>query len=695
MLCSKCHSNNNETDYFDERNCKTEPKVIILPKENIYNINFSEKSEAERALVENNNNKEDIAISHKKAKSSNINNPKNILNENNINFINNNENNINKINNSKKINDNNNYINNTKNINNDNKTNNNNKGYQFKKSNLFKDYCKKIKSKNKNDINLEGSLSSKFLCFQDIDSSFESKKEEDDNNNDYKNEKGLGLKSIFSRRNKRSRSLTHNSIILKKLKSIQINVPLPHELLVIKKKGDPKSKYIRGKKLGKGTFGFVYESINKIFNNKVAMKIIQKDYNMDDTLIKNEIDILKKLSHPNIVRIYEFYESNINFYLINEFCPEGELYNYINNSTLNEQQLAVIFYQVFSGLKYMHENNILHRDLKPENILISKKETDLLDGNEYFWIQIIDFGTAKIFENDKKENLVVGSPYYIAPEVLNKDYNEKCDTWSVGVILYMFLVGKPPFNGKTNDEIVNSIQTSNYDENNPKLITHSEEVQNLIKHLLDKDINKRFSAKEALNHEWFKKFNGRKLFENFEEKDIQHYIDNLFNYTINSKIQQLVIAFLVHNLPHTESSLIILKFYRYFNTAGDCKLSKDELKEGLCKYREKEEVDKNLEQLFKLLDGDKDGYIEYEEFLRACIDKKDILNDEYLQYAFKFLDTDNKHLLSAQQINSAFFSKENKVLELAITKDILEMDEDGDEMIDFEEFKKFMLKTMK
>ena len=499
----------------------------------------------------------------------------------------------------------------------------------------------------------------------------------------------------FQRKKKKSTTLMENSNILKQLFYAEMSIPISQEILVQQQKGNPSDKYIRGKKIGNGTFGSVYESKNIIFNNTVAMKIIPKDYHMDNLLIKNEIDILKKLSHPNIVRIYEFYESKNCFYIINEFCPEGELYNYINNSTLTEQQLSVIFYQVFSGLKYLHENNILHRDLKPENILISKKEIDLQDNAEYFWIQIIDFGTAKIFENDKNENLVVGSPYYIAPEVLNKNYNEKCDTWSVGVILYMFLVGKPPFNGKDNAEIVNSIRTQNYDENNPKLLTRSEEVRDLIKHLLDKDTNKRLSAKEALNHQWFKTFNGRKLFKNFKKEDIEPFIDNLFNYTVNSKIQQLVIAFLVHNLPHTESSHNILKFYRYFNKAGDCRLTKEELIDGLCKYRDKDEVNEKVDNLIYLLDNDNNGFIEYEEFLRACINKKEILNDEYLKYAFKFLDKENKNILSAEEINSALLIGKNKLFEVAINKVINDLDTDGDGMINFDEFKQLMLRTMK
>lgn len=110
-------------------------------------------------------------------------------------------------------------------------------------------------------------------------------------------------------------------------------------------------------------------------------------------------------------------------------------------------------------------------------------------------------------------------------------------------MLYMFLVGRAPFDGENRNEIINSIKTKDYDENNPKLLEHSPEVRDLIKHLLEKDTNKRFSAKEALNHIWFKKFNGRKLFANFNKKDIEPYIDNLLNYTFNSKNSTISYSF--------------------------------------------------------------------------------------------------------------------------------------------------------
>ena len=500
----------------------------------------------------------------------------------------------------------------------------------------------------------------------------------------------------FVRKGKRSTTLIEKSKLGQKLIAAEMNVQVKQETLIIQEKGNPSKKYKPTKILGSGSFGSVYEAKNTIFQNTVAMKVIKKDPNneIDEQEIKNEIDILKKLSHPNIVKIYEFYISNSHYYIITEFCKEGELFSYIKNK-YSERQLAVLFYQVFSGLWYLHDNKILHRDIKLENIMISGKERDQTTNEELFWIKIIDFGTAKIFDKNKKEKDVVGSSYYIAPEVLKQNYNEKCDTWSVGVILYMTLVGRAPFDGKDDDEIIYKISTANYNTKEPKLLNHSDEVRDLVSKLLQKDINKRLSAKEALEHPWFEKFGGRSLFCNFKKEDVEPYINNLFNYSFNSKIQQLVIAFLVHNLPTNESSVIILKLFRYFDKSGNCKLTKEELREGLYEYRDKEQVDNYVENLFILLDGDNNGYIEYEEFLRACIDKKLISKKSYLKYAFKFLDQDRTETLTTQKIIKAFVMKPNLILEAVFNKTLNNVDKDGDGIINYQEFEELMLNCMK
>ena len=499
----------------------------------------------------------------------------------------------------------------------------------------------------------------------------------------------------FKRKGKRSTTLKERDKLSQKLLEAEMTLQVKQENLIIQEKGNPSKKYKPTKMIGSGSFGSVYEAKNTIFQNIVAMKVIKKDPNneLDEQEIRNEIDILKKLSHPNIVKIYEFYISKSHYYIVTEFCKEGELFSYIKNK-YSERQLAVLFYQVFSGLWYLHDNKILHRDIKLENIMISRKETDNETGEELFWAKIIDFGTAKIFEKNKKEKDVVGSSYYIAPEVLKQNYNEKCDTWSVGVILYMMLVGRAPFDGKDDEEIICKINSADYNSKEPKLLKHSSEVRDLVSKLLQKDTEKRYSAKEALAHPWFEKFGGRSLYSNFKRDEIEPYINNLFNYSFNSKIQQLVIAFLVHNLPSDDSSIIVLKLFRYFNKSGNCKLTKEELMNGLYDYRDKNEVNKVVDHLFTLLDGDNNGYIEYEEFLRACIDKKTILTNTYLKYAFKFLDKEKTGTLNTQKIIKAFVLTPNKLLEAVFNNTLNSVDHDSDGIINFEEFQELMLKCM-
>ena len=502
-------------------------------------------------------------------------------------------------------------------------------------------------------------------------------------------------KKKFVRKGKRSTTLKERTKLSQKLLAEEMNLQVKQENLIIQEKGNPSKKYKPTKLLGTGSFGSVYEAKNTIFQNVVAMKVINKDPNneLDEQEIRNEIDILKKLSHPNIVKIYEFYISNSHYYIVTEFCRDGELFSYIKNK-YSERQLAVLFYQVFSGLWYLHDNKILHRDIKLENIMISQKEKDNETGEELFWAKIIDFGTAKIFEKNKTEKDVVGSSYYIAPEVLKQNYNEKCDTWSVGVILYMMLVGRAPFDGKDDEEIILKINSADYNSKEPKLMKHSPEVRDLVSKLLQKDTDKRYSAKEAIAHPWFQKYGGRSLYSNFKKEEIEPYIKNLFNYYFNSKIQQLVIAFLVHNLPNDDSSIIVLKLFRHFNKSGSCKLTKEELMNGLYDYRDKNEVDKVVDHLFRLLDGDNNGFIEYEEFLRACIDKKTILKSTYLKYAFKFLDKEKTGTLNTQKIIKAFVLTPNKLIEAVFNNTLNSVDHDSDGIINFEEFQELMMKCM-
>lgn len=494
----------------------------------------------------------------------------------------------------------------------------------------------------------------------------------------------------YQRKGHRSISLIEKNKLGSDIFKEELKLKVTINALIEETNGLPTKKYKVISRLGDGSYGTVYLAMNLFTRTNVAMKKINKvkENEIDEMEIKNEIDILKKLDHPNIVKILEFYSTEKAYYIITDYCSCGELYNQIKHQ-YTENQLAVLFYQLFSGLCYLHANNIVHRDLKLENILISEIERDKETNKNLFWIKIIDFGTAKIFEKNKSEKTVVGSSYYIAPEVLQKHYNEKCDTWSAGVILYMLIVGRAPFDGKDDDEIIKNISKGEFNSKHRKLVSASNEVQDLVKKLLEVDPVRRLSAAQALKHPWFTKFKAKSLYNNIEKEKIEMYLNRLMTYTINSKFQQMVLAFIVHNIAYSEDTKNILKIFRMFNEKDDGKLTKGELTKGLCQYVDENKVKNEIDGIFLMLDGANHGYIEYEEFLRACLDKNTILDDEHILYAFNFFDKDNKGRISVDKIKKNFVG--SNVKQEVFNNIFKEVDINEDGEIDFVEFKQMML----
>jgi len=271
--------------------------------------------------------------------------------------------------------------------------------------------------------------------------------------------------------------------------------------------GGPQKNYDVREILGTGNFAIVKIAIHRQSGERFALKIIdKKKFIMANTkrrpnALMEEVEILRSVSHPNIIGIHDVYETDKTLYLVLELVTGGELFDKILNAGhFKEEQAREFFAQMLDAVKYLHSQGIAHRDLKPENILVKSAHEDI--------IKLSDFGLSRIVDETTKMKTMCGTPQYVAPEILtNSDtsgYGKACDLWSLGVILYIMLVGYPPFNDTKESQtpLFEQVKNAEYDFDPDFWSEISESAKDLIRNLLVVDPQKRYAVEDALNHPW-------------------------------------------------------------------------------------------------------------------------------------------------------------------------------------------------
>jgi calcium-dependent protein kinase len=453
-------------------------------------------------------------------------------------------------------------------------------------------------------------------------------------------------------------------------KSSSSNSKKNHSLKLIKEKNEKiEEDYMIIEKIGSGAYGNIFKVEHVKSGFIRAMKIVKKENlntNKDDIPnFMNEIKILMDIDHPNVMKIFEYYSDDLNYYIITEFISGGDLYEFIiKTKKFTERQAALIIYQILSSLNYMHSKNIIHRDIKPENILI----TDDIN------IKIIDFGMSVRFE-DKKLKDLVGTSYYMAPEVIRREYGPKCDIWSCGIILHILLVGYPPFHGKNYMEIFEKIlqgKLNNQIENSEwKRITPL--AKDILSKMLTYDPEHRLSAEEGIRHPWIVGSHARE--EDLNEEIALDALGNIRNFSAREKLRVATMAYIVHFVYASKDVSNLYKMFKIFDKNSDGKLTLKEFKTGYEKYYGNVLKDYELKNIFEEIDQNGDGFIEYEEFLRATINQKQMMAEQNLKMAFDQFDENGDNKLSFDEIKLLLGGDDDEYVLNLIKK--YDMDNDG------------------
>jgi calcium-dependent protein kinase len=457
--------------------------------------------------------------------------------------------------------------------------------------------------------------------------------------------------------------------------------------------GDISKRYdLDPRECGQGGYGKVYIASDKEFaQKKVAIKKVAKtglsDPKKYETFYR-EVKIMKELDHPNICKLLETYEQERFMWFVMELCKGGEVFDRIaEEERISENTTADIVRQVASALRYAHARGIAHRDLKPENICFCDR-----DGTQ---VKVIDWGLGFYFGQGARMSSAVGSLTYAAPEVLEAvsgiEYGSACDMWSLGVLTYVMLSGKPPFWGNHREQL-KKMKREQFPFRGMPWDRVSAECRDFITSLLRSDVKKRMSVVQVLEHPWFRQAKKDGLLKE-EQREV---LANLQTFKNNSMFFSICVASVARQLDHG-SLKSVHKVFAEMDSNGDGVLELHEVKAGFEKLFGKDSEEANqVEEMFHKLDLDGSGTIDYTEFCAAGIGEHISTQEHVLWAAFKTFDADDNGSISKSEITEALISASvrtafPKSVCDEVAKEIMsQFDGDGDGTISFDEWRQMM-----
>ncbi|WOK92414.1 calcium-dependent protein kinase 20 [Canna indica] len=441
------------------------------------------------------------------------------------------------------------------------------------------------------------------------------------------------------------------------------------------------SRYNIGDELGRGEFGVTYLCTDKVTGEQFACKSISKKklrtvVDIED--VRREVAIMRHLpAHPNIVTLKDTYEDEGAVHLVMELCEGGELFDRIvARGHYTERAAAMVIRTIVEVVQNCHKHGVMHRDLKPENFLFaSKKENSPL--------KAIDFGLSVFFKPGERFTEIVGSPYYMAPEVLKRNYGPEVDVWSAGVILYILLCGVPPFWAETEQGIAQAIIRSVVEFKREPWPKVSDGAKDLVKRMLEPDPKKRLTAQGVLDHPWLqndKKAPNVNLGEAVRSR--------LLQFSVMNKFKKRALRVVAEHLS-VEEVADIKDMFDKMDVNNKGQLTIEELKDGLHKLGH-QIPDADVKILMEAADVDGDGTLEYGEFVAISIHLKRMGNDEHLHKAFQYFDQNKSGYIEIEELTACLADDLGPNHEEVINAILGDVDTDKDGKISYEEFATMM-----
>jgi len=511
-----------------------------------------------------------------------------------------------------------------------------------------------------------------------VDSSQNSQQDSQRNKN--KSKKKEKAKSPDTMSGLASSAVTLGSSKINKHRDLQKN-----SVMVTESLSDVRVKYhINPKEIGHGHYGVVRKCMDRETEVWYAIKSIRKSKVGKVDVLKREVALLKECDHPNIIELVGVHEDKKYLHLITELCTGGELFDRIIEKTqsvegcFSERDGASLVRCILDAIAYCHDQKgIVHRDLKPENFLFSSRDEDAV-------IKIIDFGLSR--HDDMTQGIMntkVGTPYYVAPEVLNREYTKSCDIWSIGVITYILLCGYPPFYGDTDNQIFESVRTARFDFPSPEWDEISDNAKGFISTMLKRIPSNRPSAAEALSHPWIKELTQvrekRRASIVYAPRSIA-----FIKYRDMQKLQKSVLTWLAANA--TDEHITSLKeIFDKIDVNNDGTITLQELDKCLENAHFSPTITSDLQKLREDLNISGEDSLIWRDFTALMMDTNLVMKEDNLRMVFEhFKSSDRDHIVISDIVELVGVSEDQAM-------DIMKLvDDNSDGRIDFNEFRKMM-----